>query len=948
MVNDFKIKKYWIAALCTVLFSLASFSQGLSDSTIGFNASKEMDALKKQGLKDEALTKEIARLRKNKMASFISIKNKEAASIQDNKMKLSAKSILVKNTKTVSKNLNLAKTEMECDYHDYRAGTIQYTGGPAYDPNSVKINTPTSLSFYKYYSGTNGTISYQWELYDSTGTVIDSKTTSTFTVTLTAVGAYKIILTLTDAIGCSEFEKVLNVRDSNNCVISSEERNGSIYAPLNSDQIVENTESIITFSPSGFSTNDFVYKWDLLDVNNNSIITSNEKDFKITPPSKGQFQINLKITDPNGCSTIYTKNVESVDICTYTQYDYGFDIMAPEEYMGGRVSYAKIGQRVTLEPYFFSRTAKFTYSWKLFDPRGQQITIGNDRVFPIVPTEPGYYSITADLTNIETGCVISAKKTIASQIENGCAITNPKSSEVKELFVNFLKRLIVRSVLGETDEQINASIATPEYMALKPYIKKGIGDKIYNFVSTTGENGSLGSFNFSFSPDREYDVHIYNRFGIYYDPEYNTIEDLNYKAESLIYTDISQYINPNDFFVSCYVQNESKRAKTSKTTSKVVLEPYECTTESEVRNVIFCPGEGSNCTPEIVGIIKSATPYIYPNQENSFSFETTVSNLRYTWSVASEAGEVLSTSNTDITVPFAYTFANEGTYFIKLTAKNETGCTTNFTKKIIVDNKRCTNEANTFVFETEVANINYTWTTTDISGNIVDTVLNTTGVYNFTTIIPGTYEVKLTANAEEKCETIFTKTIFVENCTPIVIVSCTQNNPLTPKIHRLFIDLINKLASAPNGVDANVYAKNEIAALVPYTYSPRAKIFNFNNDNSSISFSFTEDAIGYDIYLPKSNLGTITGIDLSKFEGHPYKTIVETHYSNGSYDAENGSVRNIDFCPSQECTPLIGTISIVKRTANTTKPVSKVLPVKTYTDPIETSKTTTSGTSSKI
>ena len=47
--------------------------------------------------------------------------------------------------------------------------------------------------------------------------------------------------------------------------------------------------------------------------------------------------------------------------------------------------------------------------------------------------------------------------------------------------------------------------------------------------------------------------------------------------------------------------------------------------ESEVRNIIFCPGEGSNCTPEIVGIIKSTTPYIYPNQGNSFSFETKTS-----------------------------------------------------------------------------------------------------------------------------------------------------------------------------------------------------------------------------------------------------------------------------------------------------------------------------------
>lgn len=830
-------------------------------------------------------------------------------------------------TNTFEKTIRLRG---ECGYYQNLNGSI-YSPYPYGDYFGVILNQPVNIRYYKV--NQSAVLNYEWSLYNSNGFLMQSGDQETFPINITNEGEYLIKLRVSDYSNCYTTERTIKTRGPiENCVVPASDRGAAYIDGFDYRGVVVNTPTPISLNYTAFSITGFTFKWELFNPEGILVGTSNNETFPVTLPTLGDYKINLQIKDPLGCVTDYTETLPSVELCTYNANSDDFSIFGPNDYTSGRVSFINAGESMMMRPYFWQGkpVENNTYSWKLYNPQGEEIGTGTDPYLQITLTQAGYHKITLVATDIATGCVISRNKTMDCLIGNSCTVNNDKSTEVKNLYVNFLKKLIVRSVLGETDEQINASVATPEYMELKPYIKNGVGDKIYNFVSTIGENGSLGSFNFSFSPNREYDVHIYNRFGIQYDPEYHTIEDLNYKAESLIYTDISQYINADDFFVSCYVQSESKRAKTGKETNKVILEPYECTTESEVRNIIFCPGEESNCTPEIIGIIKSATPYIYPNELNAFSFETTVPNLTYSWTITSEAGDVLSTSNADITVPFAYTFANEGIYFIKLVAKNQTGCTTNFTKKITVDNKRCASEANSFVFETEAANVNYTWTTTDITGNTVDTVTNTTGVYSFTTNIPGTYEVKLTANAEEKCETIFTKTIFVENCTPVVIVSCTQNNPLTPKIHRLFIDLINKLASTPNGVDANIYAKNEIAALVPYTYSPRAKIFNFNNDTSSISFSFTEDAIGKDVYLPKSNLGTITGIDLDKYEAYPYKTIVETHYSNGSYDAENGYVKNIDFCPSQECTPLVGTISIVKRTANATKPVSTVLPTKTY------------------
>ncbi|MEO6175590.1 MAG: PKD domain-containing protein [Flavobacterium circumlabens] len=805
-------------------------------------------------------------------------------------------------TYTFEKIINVALPPV-CEENESRSGFIRLSTNNQY---GVQLNTLTNVTFYRYSNVTNGTLTYEWKLYNSNGTLLNSNTTKDFPITLDAIGAYKVKLRLTDASGCSEFESILYVRDPNNCIIPSDQRDGTIYTPENKNEILENSPSVITFSPSGFSTTDFTFKWDLINPEGENITTSTQKEFTITPTLTGKYQINLQIKDPNGCTTQYTRDVETVDICTYTQYDHSFDIRS-NEYMGGKVRFVKSGETNVFSPSF-SRSYDpndYLYSWKLYNPSGELMSTGNSFDFPVTLTSAGYHKITLDLTILTTGCIQSATKTVDCLIDNSCTKDNPKSIEVKELYLNFLKKLLIRSFLGETDAQINSTVASTEFMALKPYIKNGVGDKIYNFVSTRLNEEHVNSINFSFSPDREYDVHVYSRHGMYYDPQYNSLEDLNTIAEGIIYTDISQYIDADDYFVSCYVQNESKRKKTA----KVVLDPYECTTESEVRNIIFCPGEGNNCTPSIVGTIKSGSENIYPNAQASFTFETTVPNLTYTWSVVSETGEVLSTNNSGITDPYLYTFATDGNYRIKLIAKNETGCTENFTKNITVDNKRCANEANNFTFETAVTNATYVWSTTNSAGNIVDTVTNTTRTYSFTTSVPGPYEVKLVANAGDNCETIFAKTIVVENCN--TTISCTQNSLLTPKVHSLFISLINKLVTTPNGTDVNRYALNEIIALASYTTSSRAKIFNFVNTTTSVSFSFSQNGASNDVFLPKSASGTISGIDLSKYFGSQQTTQVITNYSDGSNNPASGFVRNIDFCPAADCLPAIGQMTII-------------------------------------
>lgn len=214
-----------------------------------------------------------------------------------------------------------------------------------------------------------------------------------------------------------------------------------------------------------------------------------------------------------------------------------------------------------------------------------------------------------------------------------------------------------------------------------------------------------------------------------------------------------------------------------------------------------------------------------------------------------------------------------------------------------VTEKYCTKEPVDFAFTTTNTNLNYTWTATDAAGSIVHTATNTTGLYTFTPQLPGNYVIELIASSPTSCRTLFSKDITIEDCVPYI--SCTKDNPLSPEIHHLFIALINKLTSAPNGTNVNAYAAKEIAGLAPYTKNKVAKIYNFINNSTTISFNFTENSAETEVYLPKTASGSITAIDLSKYRDEMTTTNVATKYSNGTSNDFEGHVRNIDFCPKE-------------------------------------------------
>jgi len=584
---------------------------------------------------------------------------------------------------------------------------------------------------------------------------------------------------------------------------------GDIITP---DHISLRVNQILNFTFQTTTTN-LKYDWKIYSLENQLLDQSKEQSFA-TIIDINNCKIELVVTDVNGCTTSFTKILKLGSGCTISNYHNGY--IVPLNYGG-----TCIGDQVTYSFHKNTPEASLTYKWFLYNKNLELLSSGNEPEFTVSHNSIDNALVKVYVTD-QNGCSTRYTQRVTMKVCNSCTNTNAKSEIVKELFIKLLKSLAVKAARGETDTQINGT-NPPELIALKEYLKNSTADKIYNFIATRDEEGSLISLQFSFAPEREYDVYYVYSWGMYYDRERDDIPDYYFDL------DISQYTGYNDLLISCGAQ--PTRMATAKSKRAPFENKLECDTGMSIRNVDFCP------------------------------------------------------------------------------------------------EKHCTNEPVSLAFETTTPNLNYTWTTTNALGAVVNEVTNTTGLYTFTPELPGTYEIKLTANGTEKCDLVLSKTFTAENCTPPVVVSCTQNNPLTPKIHRLFMDLVNKLASAPDGTNANVYAKNEIAGLIPYTLGTNAKIYKFINNSEYLSFSFSNNSQS-DVYLPKSPTGSITGIDLSKYINAQVYTNVTTNYSDGSSNTTNGKVTNINFCPEAECIPITGSITIVKKP--TTNPPVDPLPTTVY------------------
>ncbi|WP_281323438.1 beta strand repeat-containing protein [Flavobacterium aestivum] len=252
--------------------------------------------------------------------------------------------------------------------------------------------------------------------------------------------------------------------------------------------------------------------------------------------------------------------------------------------------------------------------------------------------------------NDPCGSVISLEKEVT--ILESCTLNNPNSLIVKGLYEKLLSHLYDRVRRGDTNAQINGS--TPaELIALRPYIKNSLADKIYNFnyYKYTMWPYSEG-LSFSFSPGDivNNDVQITNGgLGDYTNTyvSYNTVSK----------NSVSNYIPAGIDGYGGYDRVQSYA----------------------IKNIDFCPTV--ICAP-MSGSIKTSIASPTTADSINFSFETTATNLSYKWTF--KELDNLTPKGSATTPVASQTFSIPGNYRVLLFAKDGNGCEGNFYTDVIV------------------------------------------------------------------------------------------------------------------------------------------------------------------------------------------------------------------------------------------------------------------------
>ncbi|MDW8851436.1 hypothetical protein SD960_15125 [Flavobacterium sp. MMLR14_040] len=783
MVNNLKIKKYWITTLCMVFCSLSSFAQDLSDATIGFNADRTTVSLKKYGVKDQDIVREISILRDLQLNRYLEAKKTEDIYFQQTK----------------SGQSNKATAEIPQSEKDALKLLYDSTDGDHWkNKTGWDFSTPVTNSWrgINVYNGHVTSINLQSNNLNN---------------------------------GTNPFPDLSALTALYGLFLSDNPLNGSMEAfstltTLNTLWLGYSNFSDTTI-PTGFQnfTN-------LQDLSLTGSGLSNMTDLKfIANHLTGLKYLNLGQNNYSGSLPTELQNLSFLNTITISQN--------------------KISDISALSNIPTLKTIGFPYNNITFIPSGftnlnlEQLLLTNNKITGSIPTFIKNYP------NLRT--LWLSENLLEGNIPDFTNLTLLKSFIIntnKFRFIDFSNQFQIYKTNITT--QFNYS---PQFKINQPEtITKGIGQSVTFKMYPDGDERYLQN-----------DTYKWFKNGV----EINGATGLTYTISNLDATNAATY-----FCRSYHAANPDM--------SPLVLE----------REPIIL--KVSNCTPT-EGTITSSTDKFHTNAESSFAFESTATGLTYEWSVTPANGT--ATSNT--LNSYTHTFTEAGDYEVKLVATDRNGCSTIFTKPVKVEERYCDKEPIDFAFNTTETNLTYNWTSTDSLGNIVHRETNATGLYTFTPQVAGEYIIELVASSATSCKTLFSKNVIVDQCTPYI--SCTKDNPLSPEIHSLFINLITKLASTPTGTNVNVYAHKEIAAVAPYTPDKKATIYNFTNTTEAVSFSFSPTAAENEVYIPKSASGSVTAINLDKYKDALTSTIVATSYNSGATNNSDGHVRNIDFCPKE-------------------------------------------------
>lgn len=217
-----------------------------------------------------------------------------------------------------------------------------------------------------------------------------------------------------------------------------------------------------------------------------------------------------------------------------------------------------------MTPFGFSNYSSLdSYSWSITNPLDNIVFNSSIPSPSFTFTDLGTNIIDLIVTKPD-GCSYQFSKNVHITLCNSCTTTNPNTSQIQSLLVDFLEYIIQKKINGALDSELEGTLPQ-ELVLLSPYITDA-NPRIYNFQSTFNGYNQLTGFSFSFSPNSPNNIVIAGG-------NFSGINSSNFQFDLSSYNDANIGINIVDYpYGQFYIKN------------------------GMINHIEFCPDETISCT----------------------------------------------------------------------------------------------------------------------------------------------------------------------------------------------------------------------------------------------------------------------------------------------------------------------------------------------------------------